>query len=312
MSLYNNIWPSPEEEGGSAQWKRYSLLVQCVFFFLSTIAIAASAVFFPGWFVMIGCIAVAELLILKAGLWRTGIESALWICGLYAFIFKLPHSGQPEAFLVLAAAAALAGFRLRNALFGTAATVLVMGYFVARELKWGAFLFAMAVAIVALVAQIRPWRRRSNQLLFQMLFLVMPVAGFAVNVFWEFWNTAAIFAVLAILSAIVGIQSRLRVPLVGSAINLTLAVIAAKLPLPLEVQLTAGGAIALAVAASLTRALRGRTAGFVLDIPQQSDLEALLIAGGQAIMPVHAAGGGAPQVTPQGGEFGGAGASGNF
>src|SRR6266568_5365085 len=43
--------------------------------------------------------------------------------------------------------------------------------------------------------------------------------------------------------------------------------------------------------------LRSRTTGFVLDMPQQSELEALLTAGGQAILPVHghAAEGAAPQ-----------------
>jgi len=73
-----------------------------------------------------------------------------------------------------------------------------------------------------------------------------------------------------------------------------------------------GGAIALAVAAAVTRVLRGRTTGFVLDIPGQSDLEALMIAGGQAILPVPHSTAAAPQMTPQGGDFGGAGASGNF
>jgi hypothetical protein len=58
--------------------------------------------------------------------------------------------------------------------------------------------------------------------------------------------------------------------------------------------------------------LRLRTTGFVLDVPRQSEVEALLTAGGQAILPVHTDGGGGATVNPQGGEFGGAGAGGSY
>lgn len=308
MSPFKNVWPSPEEERSGA-WKRKSLLVEIVFFFLTTIAIGAASLF-PALFVLVVCLGTAEWLIQGKHFWRTGIESALWIGGLYAFIFRLPHSGQPEAFLVLAAAAGLAGFRLRNALFGTLAMVLVLVYF--EERHWPALTFALAVSVIALFAQTRAWKRPSTERLFQMLLLVMPVAGYiamTVGTVTEGWM---LFVPMAVVCTFVGFRWRLRVPFVAAAIAITIAVIDAKLPWPLEAQLIIGGAIALGLAAAFTRALRGRTTGFVLDIPAPSDLEALLVAGGQAILPVPHAAGTAPQVTPQGGEFGGAGASGDF
>jgi hypothetical protein len=316
MLDFRNAWPTPEEERANA-WKRFSLLAQCTFFFLTTLAIAAAFGFLNlislprGGMLLIGCVALAEFLIRSHHFWRTGVESALWIGGLYAFIFSLPHSGKPEALLVLAAAAALAGWRVRNALFGTLALVLVVVYFAIREWWLTAMVFAIAVALIALFAVTRSWRRPSTELLWQMLVIVMPVAG-AIAAIDHRGSAYPVFAGLAIVFAFVGIRWRLRVPLVASAIAITIAVIDARIPLSLEVQLIAGGVVALIVAATLTRVLRRHTTGFVLDMPQQSELEALLTAGGQAILPVHAPATGAPQVNPQGGEFGGAGASGNF
>ena len=308
MSPFKNVWPGPEEERSGA-WKRKSLLVEIVFFFLTTIAIGAASIF-PGVVVLVVCVGVAEWLIQGKHFWRTGIESALWIGGIYSFIFHLPHSGRPEALLVLAAGAALAGFRVRNALFGTLAACLVLAYF--EERHWPMLIFAFAISILALFAQTRARRRPSTDRLWQMLLLVMPVAGYIALIVSNMSETWMVFLPLSAICAFVGIRWRLRVPLIASAIALTIAAIDAKLPLALETQLIIGGAIALAVAAAVTRVLRRRTTGFVLDIPGQSDLEALMIAGGQAILPVPHSTAAAPQMTPQGGDFGGAGASGNF
>jgi hypothetical protein len=295
-----------------------SLLAQCVFFFLTTLAIAAAFGFLSliklpqGWIVLIGSLALAESLIRAFHFWRTGVEAALWIGGLYALIFSLPSSGKPEAVLVLGAAAAIAGWRVRNALFGTLALSLVVAYLAIRDRWLVALLFAIAVALIALVAVTRVWRRPSTELLWQMLLLVMPIAG-AIAAIDNRRSSSAIFAALAIVFAVVGIRRRLRIPLLASAIAVAIAIIDARIPLSVEAQLVIGGAIALGVAAALTRMLRRRTSGFVLDVPRQSELEALLTGVSPALLPVHAAGdGGATPVNPQGGEFGGAGASGNF
>src|SRR6266550_8215426 len=176
-----NTWPTPEEERAKT-WRHMSLIVQIVFFVLTIFAIGAfyglcTLLHLPaGPAALVGSITVGELLIRRKHFWRTGVESALWLGGLYAFIFSLPSSGKPEAILVLAAAAALAGWRVRNALFGTLAACLVVAYLAVRH--WPAMWFAFAVALLALFAVTRAWRRPSTELLFQMLMIVMPIAGY--------------------------------------------------------------------------------------------------------------------------------------
>ena len=284
-----------------------SLLVQCVLFFLTTLAIAAWFFLFEmhgGWFLMLVCIATAEFLIRRYHFWRTGVESALWLGGLYAFIFSLPSSGRPEALLVLGAAAAIAGWRVRNAIFGTAALCFVVAYF--HEVGAGvtALMFAVAVSLVALFGVTRVWRRPSTELLWQMLLVVMPVAGYVAS--RSGWP---VFIALAVLLAFVGVRARIRVPLAAAAIAIAIAIVDLRLPFSPEAQLIAGGAAALCAATILTRALKRRDRGFVLDVPQQqSELEAILSVA-PSIMPAPAA---APQGIGGGGQFGGAGSSGNF
>src|SRR5258705_5394114 len=172
--LMKNAWPTPEEERART-WRHMSLIVQIVFFFLTLFAMSAlygfcSLLHLPGgWIILVSSIAVAELLIRRAHFWRTGVESALWIGGLYGFIFSLPHSGKPEAFLVLAAAAALAGWRVRNALFGALAAVWVGVYFAALHSHWAALFLAIAIALIALGGQTLALKRPSTELLWQLI-----------------------------------------------------------------------------------------------------------------------------------------------
>src|SRR5260370_1678383 len=131
--LMRNAWPTPEEERAKT-WRHTSMIVQIVFFVLTSIAIAAFDTFCnllrlpAGTIVLVGSIAVAELLIWRAHFWRTGVESALWLGGLFQFIFSLPRTGEPEALLVLAAAPALAGWPVRKALFCALAATLGVAY----------------------------------------------------------------------------------------------------------------------------------------------------------------------------------------
>ena len=53
-------------------------------------------------------LALAEWLIRTRHFFGTGIESALWLGGLFAFIFGLPGEGSTEVILLFAAASAFA------------------------------------------------------------------------------------------------------------------------------------------------------------------------------------------------------------
>ncbi|HEY8183556.1 MAG TPA: hypothetical protein VII32_15035 [Thermoanaerobaculia bacterium] len=319
-----NAWPTPEEERAKT-WRHMSLIVQIVFFFLTLFAMSAlygfcSLLRLPaGRIILVSSIAVAELLIRRAHFWRTGVESALWLGGLYSFIFSLPHSGKPEAFLVLAAAAALAGWRVRNALFGALAATLVVAYFEALHSHWAALFLAIAIALIALVGQTLQWKRPSTELLWQIIAIVMPVAGYLAIVFRDSHfvtdgRVVAIFLGVAVVFAIVGIRRRLRVPFVVATIAIAIAIVEAHdyMPVSVEAELIMVGAVTLAIAGAIMRSLRDKKTGFVLGVAKQSDLrDALSVA--PTLLSVHGADSGTPsQHAGGGGEFGGAGASGNY
>ncbi len=318
-----NVWPTVEEERART-WRRMPLLVQIVFFVLTIVAVAALYGFVhlmklpQGWVTAAICIVTAEVLIRRARFWRTGMESALWIGGLFAFIVALPSSGRPEAILVFAAAAAIAGWRVRNGLFGALAMVLVTAYFGAREWPWMALAFAVTVSLAALAALAKSWQRPSTEFLWQVTFLVMPVAGYVACVAARFRHrtpalgVTALFSALAVVFAVTGVRLRIRLPLAAAAIAAAIAVIEARdlIPFSPEVELIVAGAIVFAVAAGIMRALRGRTSGFVAGTRKSEAREVLQIA---AMIPLAT-----PAAPPAkhgpggGGEFGGAGSSGQF
>jgi hypothetical protein len=325
LDFKTNAWPTPEEERAMT-WRRMSLIVQIVFFVLTIVAITAVYAFCEllhlpkGWIVALSSIAIAEVLIRRAHFWRTGVESALWLGGLYAYIFSLPKSGKPEAILVLAAAAAFAGWRVRNALIGGLASSMVVAYLAARGWNWTAILFALALALIALAGLTREWKRPSTEMLWKVLAVVMPIVGYIAMVMREPRRfvtdgrvVATLFAVAAVFM-IVGIRWRLRVALVAAIVCVAITIVEAHdyVPVSIEAELIVIGVMALAVAAAILRALRDKQHGFVLGVPKRSDLQDVLSVA-PTLLSVHAAeGGSAPPHAGGGGEFGGAGASGNF
>ena len=145
-------------------WRRNSLGLSIVFFVLTAIAVLATFGFFKlidlpgaGFITAAICLALAEWLIRTRSFFGTGIESALWLGGLFAFIFGLPGEGRTEVVLLFAAASAIAGWRVRNALFGGLAMALVIGYFIAKNQNVVAILTAIVVTLLAVAALSREW-----------------------------------------------------------------------------------------------------------------------------------------------------------
>jgi hypothetical protein len=312
------LWPTVNEERTLA-WRRLPIVMQIVLFILTIVAISALywlcfELSLPkGWTTLLVCLAVAEVLIQRARFWRTGVESALWIGGLFAFIFSLPSSGKPEAILVFVAAAAIAGWRVRNPLFGALAFVLCTVYLIAKQWPWTAFGFSMLITLIALFALTRIIQRPSTEALWEVAVIVMPVAGYAgiktgaapdVRVI-------AMYAVLATLFLIVAIRFRSRVLLIATVVAAAIGGIEARdlIPLSDEMRLIVAGTIALAVATAMMRALRGKQTGFVIGTTKSSELQDVLSVA-PTLLSVHAAD--APQPVGGGGEFGGAGASGKY
>jgi len=294
-------------------WRTFGLFVQIVFFVLTCVGMYAFYAAFHDNGILTGIVslALAEYLIRKRHWFRTGVESALWIGGLFAFISELPNSGKPEAFLLLAAAAAIAGARVRNPLFGALAAVLTAHYF---EKKWDlGVLSALIAAALALAMLWRTWRRPSTEWLWIAIALILPLAGWAeADRQWR-TTTIALYAGFGAIAFIAAILKRHHAFLFAAAIGFTVAAIefARDLTMPLEAKLAIGGAFLLTLSLILSRLLRDRTKGFVATKEEFTKADALVeIAATLSLAPAAPEN---PAGRPGGGgDFGGAGASGSF
>ncbi len=326
------------DEACPSPWKHSGMIVGALFFVLTLIGIVAlfwlcELMDVPkGFTTMVISIAAAELLIYALHFWSTGIESALWIGGLFAFIFGLPSEGKPEALLVFALAAALSGARLRNALFGALAAILLVAYVAVKTHGWWPpVVVALVIAIAAALALRREWRRPSNDLLFAALAVMMPLAGYIaavvelrfplpcrrimsqlstagdVRLALLYVGTAVIFLVLAI-------PRRDRATLIAGALSIGISAYEVRTLFhwPVEAQLMTAGALLVAIAWTLSRLLRGRTRGFVITPTSLTRYDEAMQIAGAITVASPAQTPTTPQRESGGGSFGGAGASGDF
>jgi hypothetical protein len=303
------------------RWRANGIVWSLTFFVLTVVALAAtfwwlSELELPkGWLTLALALTLAELLIRRYRFFGTGVESALWIGGLFAGIFGLRGDGRPEALLLLAAASATAGFRVRNPVFGAASAAFVVAYLNARHAYELAAAVGLVVSLVALVALRREVQRPSTEWLWCALLLITPIAGAVASV--EELGPAPALAYLGGAAAClaVGITSRAHAPLVGAAVHTAIAVATLVthevFPWRLEWRMIIGGAIVFAAAATLSRALRERQTGIVVTPEALTPYdEAIKVAGaiGLQAQPTSVE----PPARESGGQFGGAGASGRF
>jgi MFS family permease len=279
-------------------WRHNGLLLRIVFTVFAIIAVSAFFGFFSllmmpkGWLTAAAAIGTAEWLIRQHRFFRTGIESGLWICGTFAFIFGLPSSGKIEALLVFAAAAALSGWRMRNTFFGVLAAILAVAYV---AFKWDhdplpAMAVASVVTIAATVALQRVWQRPSTERLFSGLVLAMPVTGYLASIGQSIFRSepamnvpmAVILGATAIVLLACGVLWRDRVLLVSAVLSIACAAIELRnlFDYPTEAKLIAAGVFVAAIAAALGRALRNATHGFVVIPVQSSGYEEAMQIGG--------------------------------
>jgi hypothetical protein len=320
-------------------WRHYGMLLRIVFTVFAAIAVSACFGFFSllllpkGYITAIVAIGVAEWLIRQHHFFRTGVESSLWLCGTLAFIFGLPSQGKVEALLVLAAAAALSGWRMRNAFFGVLAAVLVVAYVAAKWEQTPLLVMSAAAltAIAAALAMRRVWQRPSTERLFAGLALTMPIAGYVCTVVMRSFRstyamsvpTAAILGITAAVLLIAGIVWRDRVLLVSAAFSIALAGIELRelFDYPAEGKLIGAGVVLIAIAAVLSCALRNATRGLIVTpIATSGYDEAMQIGGIIAVAPhghapasqSHTGPELAGSSSPTDKSFGGAGAGGGY
>jgi len=277
-------WQLPPEERRALEsrlatpWRRNRPYVALAFFVLTALGVGALTAFcdeigVTEFVAAALAIALAEYLIGAKRMFGTGVESALWIGGLLAFIFGLPSSGKPEALLVFAAAFVLAGWRMQNALFATIAMVLVVGYWSVRldhaNSYWLSALLPLAFLAVAIVMKGRTVRRPWVDSTWSLVAIVMPLAAHIAGYFAAETNSHIGVALgYVVLGGIcVGAGLRLREHSLLIASGVCLAVAAYELhdlfDYPLEWKLILGGLALLGCAGALSRSLRGRTQGLV-------------------------------------------------
>ncbi len=294
-------------------WRTNGVLVQVVFYVLTSIALGAAYVLFDdGLFPGVVALVTAEYLINRRRWFFTGVEAALWLGGLFALISELPSSGRPESVLVIAAACAVAGARVRNPLFGAAAAGAVANYF--EETLDTGVLVALILAALALLALGRSWRRPTTEWLFIAIALMLPLvgAGFADREWRDV--TIILYAAYGALALILALRLRHHACFLAAMIGFGVAAmeLGDKLDaVPFELRLAAGGTLLLALAFTINRALRDRTSGFVLTPAKLTPMdEELQLAATFALKPET------PEVAApkkaEGGSVGGAGASGDY
>jgi hypothetical protein len=305
---------------GPSAWRANGVLVQIVFFILTCLAMGAAYLFIQvfsmplaGVVIGVASIVVAEVLIRRGKWFGTGVEAALWFGGLFAMITELPSSGSDESLLVLGSAAAIAGARVRNPVFGAVAAGFAIQY-AENKLDLGV-IAALAVALFAGLMLLREWQRPSTEWLWIALVLVAPIVGRVhADVQWR-PVTIASYATFGLLMFTLAVLRRHHALFAAGAIALGIALVdvAERIPLPVELRLATSGLFLLGGSLLLSRLLRDQRRGIVTMSEEPTALDAAVEMLG-TVAAAHASHvEGAPEAKPSGGgEFGGAGASGSF
>ncbi|MEZ5488261.1 MAG: hypothetical protein R3E75_11655 [Steroidobacteraceae bacterium] len=340
-SRYPALRTAVESTGLGGGWETTTWLARVLGFLLglfATTLLAGALVVTPSPLLLGGLlwILAAEWLVAKRRVFRSGIEEALYLIGAGALVVQLliwtGQRNEAATVALCATVALLVGWRLLNPLFTTLAAA---GYSIAIALFETSLLGGtlnspqagigcMLMAVVALFAGGRTWQRPAHDRMLDGLVIVMPWLGHG----WlllDSWGRhpahahrlgLALALALAFFAANVfaGVRRRQHAPLIGALGNLACAAYALHklLDWPAHWQLMAAGGLLLLAAIALERGLRNRREGITSSpIQEPAALDLAQLAGATSLAPAPAA---APQPAcqGQGGDFGGAGASGRF
>jgi len=335
-SRYPALRTAVEKAGHGGGWKTTTVLARCLGFLLGLMACGMFAgVLTPfgspwlvgGLLVMI----VAEWLVAQRRVFRSGIEEALYLCGSMAAVVQIlgwMNTSDAVSVAMLSAALLLAGWRLLNPLFTTLgaaglslSVALVNAHlFGSRMNTLAAGGFCTVLAIAALLAGSRQWRRPSHDRMLDGLVILMPWCAHGWLLSWSGYRNHFITAVAVAVAlgfftmhVMVGASRRVHAPLIAALGNMACAASAVFLLVrwPRHWELILGGSLLLVIAILLERRLRYRHEGITSRAaaePGPADL-AVVVATTRLVP--------APAPTPatthgQGGDFGGGGASGHF
>jgi hypothetical protein len=293
---------------------------------LTTLCHSIGATAFTAAAIAIAC---GEYMILRRRMYGSGIESALWIGGLLAFISGLPRSGTDEALLVIAAAFGIAAWRMQNAIFATIGAIFGACYFVAvwdgAHDYWRVAVVPLALAVTAIVAKRRNFSRPWIDSFWSYVAIVMPLVaeiGGRITTYDSKGHLqyALTYAILGTIALLAGLHLREHSLLIAAGVSFGIMSFEAHdlVDTPLEWKLISGGVVLLGLAAVIARTLRGRTTGFVTAPARLTRYDDLIKLGGTMAMgqTIHGkAAESEPGVTGTAGgadSFGGAGATGDY
>ena len=335
---YRALRVSAEKTGNGGSWKTTTWLSRCLGVLLGLFGMSLLAgvlALVPSRLLVGGLllVATAEWLVAQRRVYRSGIEELLYVCGATAIAMQLLlwSDGKNEALAVafVTTAVLLVGWRLLNPLF---TTVAVAAYSVAIALvgnqlfdghlnSLAAEITCAVLAVTALIAGGRQWRRPSHDRMLDGLVIIMPWCAWGWQLLYTglsttraFWAALALALGFFVVNIVVGLKRRQHAPLIGAFGSLACAAYALHrlLPWPLHWKLIAAGGVLLVVSVLLDRRLRDRLEGLTSQkIDEPAGLELLQVAGAAHLTPAPGA---APPagVQGQGGDFGGGGASGRF
>lgn len=315
-------------------WRTSGTLARIAFFVFGVIAVGClfglfAVVDLPlkGFVTAAIACGIAELLIRRKKLFHGGIEEGLYVGGLCAFIAGLPGEGKVEAILLFAAAFAIAGLRTRTALVVLCAPLLAVAYIAIKgDSIVAAGFTCVAIGVAASVLQLRTYRSPFVDEVLVVATVVMPLVGYVLVALEyddgeRFWLVVAAFGAVAAVEWVAALAARSHPHLIA-ALLLTAAVayeVSTRIAWNADAKLVAAGATLLLAALAIDRRLREATR-----MTSKKLVEAELIRAGEIVAAAvvssaatsasseAATAEAAPTHTGDGGEFGGAGASGEY
>ncbi|HUF17214.1 MAG TPA: hypothetical protein VMS12_04125 [Thermoanaerobaculia bacterium] len=312
-------------ESTRSRWIHSALVSRAIYFVLTLICVAAvyglaSLAGLPEAPVTaILCLVVAEVLILRFGLFRAGPDEALYLAGLFLLIFARPGPPRDEVFLLISGALVLAGVRLRNGFFLTGSVIAAIVYLAVKsDQAEVAALLSLGVAFAGIALLNRNYLHPIRDRFFLWIIVVMPPFAYALLQLDGpgpgMYMIAGAFLIAAML-LLAGIAIRHHAPLLS---GLLVAGIGGyetgqRMDIPIEFRLMFAGALIGTVVLILHRMFRDRTTGITSERLLQTEHPALL-------EPLAAAALAASQPSKErpsgreggGGRYGGGGASGEF
>jgi len=312
-------------EKNRTRWTHSGLISRVIYFVLTLVCVAAiyglmSLAGFPENVVTgVLCLAAAEVLILRFGLFRSGPDEALYLAGLFLLIFALPGHSTDEGIALFAAGLLLAGIRVRNGLFLTASIAVVILYLAVKMDRGEVAAFiSLGVAFAALALLNREWRHPVWDRFFSFTVIVLPPLAYALVTFDKpiARNPVILGAsIVAALLIVAAIAIRAHAPLISGLIVLGLGGYEAgqQIVVPVEAKLMLAGGLLGSAVLVFHRYLGGRTTGITADELLESHELTLLEPAAAAVLA-----GAQPRPTTAhemqsgGGSYGGGGASGEF